>query len=92
MTADRPADVPGGTPPLTCRELVEIITDYLEGELDPDTASRFEAHLEVCPGCQIYVEQMRETISLLGRVPPDRLPETTVAGLMDAFRALRPPG
>ena len=44
---------------LTCKEMVEIVTDYLEGALSPEDRSRFEQHLALCDGCTYYVEQMR---------------------------------
>jgi predicted anti-sigma-YlaC factor YlaD len=72
---------------MTCQELVEIVTDYLEGEMPERERSRFEEHLQICPGCVYYVEQMRETIRLVGRaavVEPEALPG--MDRLLDAFR------
>ncbi len=74
---------------LSCREIVELVTDYLEGDLDPTTTTAFEAHLEVCPGCERYVEQIRETVTTLGHVNSDNLSTEVQAGLLDAFRAFR---
>jgi anti-sigma factor RsiW len=54
---------------LACKELVELVSDYLEGALAPDLRDRFEAHLEVCDGCTTYLEQMHETLRLLRQVP-----------------------
>jgi anti-sigma factor RsiW len=48
---------------LTCKEVVEIVSDYLEGALSAEDRARFDAHLTVCDGCHTYVEQMRETIA-----------------------------
>ena len=59
---------------LTCRELVEVLTDYLEGALEPDERADIERHLVICRGCQNYVEQFRSTIDLLGRLA-DAAPE-----------------
>ena len=75
----------------SCREIVELVTDYLEGDLDADTATALEAHLEVCPGCTRYVEQIRETITTLGEVSSDNLSTDTQAGLLEAFRTFRRP-
>jgi anti-sigma factor RsiW len=50
---------------MTCQELVELVTDYLEDALTPEERERFEAHLDDCPGCRAYVEQMRVTIRLV---------------------------
>ena len=81
-----------GRPPpvgeLTCQELVELVTDYLEDALAPAERARFEAHLAGCPGCTRYVEQIRATIAVAGRTPEleDR-PE--MAQLLAAFRDWR---
>jgi anti-sigma factor RsiW len=83
-------DVPGGDAQLTCREVVEIITDYLENALDPDQRWVVEAHLATCPGCQVYLDQMRTTIRVLGRVPLDTLSARAQADLTRAFRQVHP--
>jgi predicted anti-sigma-YlaC factor YlaD len=74
---------------LTCRELVELVTDYLEGALDEDTARRFEEHLAVCPGCRTYVDQVRETVSRAGEVPVADLTAEARTVLLTAFRDFR---
>jgi anti-sigma factor RsiW len=69
---------------MSCRELVELVTDYLEGALAPEDVARFEAHVAACPGCEAYVEQMRATIEVTrasGGVEP-----SAVSPLLDAFR------
>ena len=71
---------------IACRELVEIVTDYLEGALDPATTAAVDRHLALCPHCERYVEQMRETISAAGHVLVETLSEQTKAGLVAAFR------
>jgi len=71
---------------MTCQELVELVTDYLEGALDEETADRFERHLSVCPGCEAYLNQMRETASLLGEIPVETLSDEMQTTLLDAFR------
>lgn len=71
---------------VACRDLVEIITDHLEGVLDPAVSSAVEAHLRLCADCDQYVVQMRTTIALLGRVPLDTLSTRAKTDLMDAFR------
>ena len=76
---------------LSCRELVELVTDYLEDDLDVDTTTALEAHLELCPGCARYVEQIRETVATLGAVGSDDLSTEAQAGLLEAFRAFRRP-
>lgn len=58
--------------PLVCRDAVELVTAYLEDQLPARDRRRFEAHLAACPHCTAYVEQMRTTVRVLGRVeaPP----------------------
>ena len=74
---------------LTCRELVEIVTDYLEGAmLEPDR-SRFESHLAECTGCQAYLGQMRRTIELTGRLPEESIPPGARDRLLEVFRDWR---
>jgi len=77
--------------PLTCQQVVELVTAYLDGGLDPETATLVHDHLATCPGCHAYVEQIQQTINLLGTVTPDNLSQATREGLMIAFRDLRPP-
>jgi anti-sigma factor RsiW len=72
---------------LTCRELVELVTDYLEGALSPDERRRFEGHLGTCSVCPRYVDQLRTTIRVLGRLGEDDVPEPARNALLDAFRA-----
>lgn len=71
---------------IACRELVEIVTDYLEGALDSAMTAAVERHLAICPHCDRYIEQMRETISAVGHVPVDTLDEQAKADLVAAFR------
>ena len=74
------------TQPLTCRELVELVTDYLEDALDPVTRSRFEAHIEQCAGCTAYLRQLRQTIRVVGALTPADLSPDAERTLMHAFR------
>ncbi|WP_310529344.1 zf-HC2 domain-containing protein [Nocardioides sp.] len=71
---------------LTCQEFVELVTDYLEGALDEDTTTRFEQHLASCPGCETYLNQMKETASRLGEIPTETLSEEMQSRLLAAFR------
>lgn len=72
---------------LTCKELVEIVTDYLEDKLPPAARRRLEEHLAGCEGCSNYLDQMRETIRLLGRLDEDSIPFPVRERLLHAFRA-----
>ncbi len=74
---------------IDCRGVVELVTEYLEGGLPPDLTSEVEAHLALCEGCQVYLEQMRRTIDELGRVPVETLPPDAQAELLAAFRTFR---
>lgn len=58
---------------MTCKELVELVTDYLEGTLSDDLRMRMESHLSGCDGCTNYVEQMRQTIRVTGKVQEENL-------------------
>lgn len=69
-----------------CQEWVEIVTDYLEGHLDPALVEHAEAHLADCPGCVQYLEQMRLTVAELGRVPGERLSPRRRVQLLASFR------
>jgi len=77
--------------PLTCEEVVELVTDYLEGALNEADRERFEEHLVVCGGCSNYLDQIRTTIELTGRVTLDDLNDETKAELLAAFRDWRSP-
>ena len=81
----------GGRPRgLTCIELVELVTDYLEGNLDADDRARVERHLAGCDACTAYIDQMRVTIAVVGRVDVDDIPDAMKAELMHAFRDWAP--
>jgi anti-sigma factor RsiW len=71
---------------LSCQELVELVTDYFEGALPAEDRARFEAHIGGCDGCVAYVEQMRTTIELMGRLEPDDVTPEAQAALLGAFR------
>lgn len=71
---------------LTCQELVEVITDYLEDALPPAERARFEAHLGQCPGCRNYLSQMRLTIRATGRLTKNDLAAPAQEELLRLFR------
>ena len=74
---------------LACTEEVELVTDYLEGALPPVEARRLERHLETCPGCTEYLEQMRAIAGSLRPLREDALPPEIRDDLIDAFRRSR---
>jgi anti-sigma factor RsiW len=71
---------------ISCQELVELVTEYLEDALPPEDRARFEAHIEPCDGCRTYLEQIRTTVALAGRLTPERLDPAAEAALLGAFR------
>ena len=79
-------------PPMVCKELVEVITEYLEGTLPASDRARFERHLAGCDGCQAYLDQMRQTIAALGHLPPESLSPEAESRLLEAFRGWREGG
>ncbi len=74
---------------LTCRQMVELVTDYLEGRMPAGERDRFEAHLAECDGCQAYVEQMRVLVGELGGLPEAELAPPVEEELLAAFRDWR---
>jgi anti-sigma factor RsiW len=79
----------GAPDDMACAELVEVITDYIEGTLPEKDRRRFEAHLAICPYCVDYLEQMRETIEALGELSQESLSPETQSELLAAFRGWR---
>lgn len=72
---------------LTCRELVELVTDYLEGALSLEDRMRFEEHLLICEGCSAYLDQLCRTIDVVGHLREDSIPPEMREMLLQAFRA-----
>lgn len=75
--------------PLSCPEMVELVSDYLEGLLAPDVVESFEHHLTVCPGCRTYVAQLRETVAATRRLREDDVDPVAMEELLEAFRDWR---
>ena len=71
---------------MTCKELVELVTEYLEGTLPEDVRIRMEQHLSGCSGCTNYMEQMRQTIRLTGKLREESLTEPQKNDLLNLFR------
>jgi anti-sigma factor RsiW len=71
---------------LTCKELVELVTEYLEGTLSPSERRRFEAHLKTCDGCGRYLEHMRHTIRLVGKLSEEAITPEAEQTLLQVFR------
>jgi len=79
-------------PGLVCQQVVELVTDYLEGTLPAADRLRFEEHLAGCPHCTEYLAQMRETIRLAGRLTPEDLTPAMRSDLTDLYRQWRAQG
>lgn len=71
---------------LTCQELVELVTEYLEDEMSPEARGRFDAHLRGCEGCRRYVEQMRQTMALTGQLTEQDVAPAAEQTLLEVFR------
>jgi anti-sigma factor RsiW len=77
---------------LTCREVIDLLTDYVEDALPEQERRPVEAHLASCDGCTTYLEQMRETIRLTGMLTEEEIPEAERHRLLAAFRDWTRPG
>lgn len=72
---------------LDCRELVELVTDYLEGKLPAEDRTRLELHLGDCDSCRTYLRQMRQVLAATGRLTEDSVPPEARDSLLQVFRA-----
>jgi predicted anti-sigma-YlaC factor YlaD len=75
-----------GNDDMTCKELVELVTAYLEDAMDVDERARFDEHLTACDGCRNYLEQFRVTIRTVGRIRDDEIEPAFRDRLLEAFR------
>ena len=71
---------------ISCQQVVELVTGYLDQTLEPDEASLFEQHINFCDGCEWYLDQMRTTVSTVGRITEEEVPVETREKLLTAFR------
>ena len=71
---------------LTCQQVVELVTEYLDGVMEPARRARFEQHLTGCHGCTAYLAQFRTTVALVGRLDADAVPPPVMQDLLAAFR------
>jgi anti-sigma factor RsiW len=77
---------------LVCQQVVELVSDYLEGALPRSERRRFERHLRGCPNCSAYLEQMRVTIATTGRLTPGDLSPEARDEFTELFRSWRADG
>ena len=71
---------------MTCRELVELVTEYLEQALPTTERQRFDEHLSACRGCRRHLDQMNRTIRLVGRLAEEDVTPAAKSALLAAFR------
>jgi hypothetical protein len=71
---------------LSCQEVVELVNGYLDRALEPEETTLFEQHVNFCEGCDWYLDQMRTTISTVGRITEEEIPTETRDKLLTAFR------
>lgn len=71
---------------LTCRELVDVVTAYLDGALTDGDRARFERHIDGCSGCRSYLDQMRKTVAMTGRLTEEDIAPSMRERLLGAFR------
>jgi anti-sigma factor RsiW len=76
---------------ISCQEVVELVTEYLDGALAADDASLFEEHLNFCEGCVWYVDQLRVTVATAGGIEEEDVPPATRERLLAAFRDWKKP-
>ena len=78
--------------PISCQDVVELVTDYLEGAMSPEDVARFDHHLSLCDGCVFYVDQIRMTIAAVGRIGEEDVPPEVRDDLVAAFRDFKRTG
>ena len=71
---------------LSCQEVVELVTGYLDGALPAEDAALFEQHLNFCEGCVWYVDQLRSTVETVGEIREEQIPPEAKEQLIAAFR------
>ena len=71
---------------LSCQQMVELVTEYLDGVMEPRRRARFEEHLAGCAGCTAYLAQFRTTVAVVGRLDVDDVPAPVMDELLSAFR------
>jgi anti-sigma factor (TIGR02949 family) len=74
---------------MSCSDVVELVTEYLQCSLPGEEAALFEQHLNFCEGCVWYVDQIRATVETVGRLEPEEVPPDMRERLLTAFRDWR---
>lgn len=76
---------------LTCQQLTEVVTEYLEGRMSFWRRAELQLHLGLCRHCRAYLRQMRATVRTLGKLPQEKMPDDVKAELLERFRRMTPP-
>lgn len=76
-------------PRLLCKEVVELLSDYVDGTLPAGERARVDAHLQTCPECIAYLQQLRATIGVLGRLRAEDIPSALLGRIASALRGWR---
>ena len=76
---------------LTCQQLTELVTEYLEGDMPFWRRVQFQMHLGMCRHCRAYIQQLKETVRTLGKLPQEQMPPDVQAELLKRFRGMAPP-
>lgn len=84
MSGDGPPDC------ADCREMLGVLSEYLDGELDPGICDHLERHLAGCDRCERFVESLRRTVGHIRSAAPAQLPEDLKREIVEAYRKLRP--
>lgn len=71
--------------PLSCPEMLELLTAYLDGALAVQDEVSFDAHLGLCRGCRTYLDQFRETVRATGTLAECDVPAPVMDDLLAAF-------
>lgn len=79
----------GSTEGHDCRELLGILSDYLDGELDPSVCGHLEQHVSDCDRCARFLESLRRTVQYVRDVRPEKLPEDMKQEIVEAYRSMR---
>ena len=77
---------------ITCREVLELLTEYLEGALAPAVEREVDRHLDACDGCWRYLDQFQVAIETTAELREEAVAVDVRESLLDAFRTWRRPG
>lgn len=76
---------------LTCQQLTELVTEYLEGRMSLWRRAQVQMHLGMCKHCRAYLHQMKTTVRTLGCLPQEQMPADIKAQLLKRFSSMAPP-